>query len=308
VTAPLVTVAVPVYNHAPYIEQCLDSILASSHTELELIIIDDASPDDSAAVVGAWLDKQSRPNLTFVQHRQNCGVVSTLNEAARLARGEFFCPLASDDLMLPDGIRDRVAYLVQHPEKLAVFADCRVIDETGSPLHQSAIEGLFAEAGMRKSLLAWDDLIPYQIVFSWAVAGPVFMCRRQMWEIVGPYDEQLWVEDWDMYLRLAARGALGFVDATVAKYRVHGQSMTGGSRQRTLEVIAQTARKHAAQFRGIQRLRLLATYYHHRGAKSRFRRTLDRLLKRLLTDYTDRAFRRLLSRHPGGRGARRAET
>ena len=224
--APLVSVMVGVYNHERYVVECLDSLARSSYPRLELIVVDDASRDRSAEIVRAWINDHPGLSISFLAHEQNRGFIRSLNEAIALATGEYFCLIAADDAMLPDGIGVRVAYLEKHAKKLAVFGDCHVIDEHGQEIHESGIDGLFSRAGMRKDLLRIDELMPSNIVFYGAGPGPTFMCRSSAFATVGLYDESLQVEDWDMYLRMAATGGLGFVDAYVAKYRRHQVSAT----------------------------------------------------------------------------------
>jgi glycosyltransferase involved in cell wall biosynthesis len=275
IVCPKVSVIVPVYNQVRYVEQTLDSVLACLYPNLELIIIDDASSDGSQLVVHAWCQNHPSCAVTFIEHLSNKGVCKTLNEAIGHARGDYICLLAADDLLLPNGIIDRVRYLEQHPEKLAVFADCRVIDANGDLRYESGIEQLYEQAGMRKNQLAIDELIPSSIVFNWAVPGPVFMCRRDTYNIVGSYDESLIVEDWDMYLRIAAEGKLGFIPEVVAEYRTHSANMCSTRQERIAMDMHSVAKKHIRRFRGANALYLRFTikhyeYIHSTSSLSRF--------------------------------------
>jgi glycosyltransferase involved in cell wall biosynthesis len=260
---PRVTVIVPVYNQAQFVEETLDSVVGTGYPELEIVIVNDASRDGSAEVIANWVRRSPDQQVVFINHERNLGVTKTLNEAIRAARGEYICLLAGDDVLLPNGIADRVRYLREHPRKLAVFADCHVVDRDGTLLHESGIEGLYAAKGMRKEALAIDELMFMNIVFHWAVPGPVFMCRAEAFDVVGPYDESLLMEDWDMYLRLAAVGKLGFVPSYVARYRVHSASMCTTRNERLTQDWFKAARKHAALLRGAGRLRLLAHVKWH---------------------------------------------
>lgn len=268
--APLVSVIVGVYKHAPFVAECLDSIVAGSYPNLELIVIDDASPDDSDAVIRDWLARHPGAPVRHVRHPRNLGVTKSFNEGVRLVRGRYICIIAADDVMMPDGIAVRVAYLAAHPDKLAVFGDCHVIDAGGQPvttrgLDRGGLSNDFArQAGQRKELLAIDELMPFNIVFHWAVPGPVFLCRAETFDVVGPFDETLTIEDWDIYLRIAATGRLGFVDAFVSKYREHGTN--SGARMQDVKRIeaAKVARKNLRRFGPINALRLAAIYAENR--------------------------------------------
>jgi len=241
---PLVSIIVPVYNHESYVAECLDSIILSSYSNVEIIVIDDASSDTSVAAVDRWIEAHREAEVVFRVHAANRGLLATLNEGVGIARGEYIFSLASDDRLLPGGTLARVQFLEERPDLLAVFADCRVIDGAGRQVHASGIEDLYAAHGMRKNALTSPSLIEHAIVFHWAVPGPVLLCRRKAFEIVGLYDETLTVEDWDLYLRLARTKKLGFVDEFVSEYRVHTHcsSMIGG--EGIARSLMKTARKH----------------------------------------------------------------
>src|SRR5581483_729516 len=157
----------------------------------------------------------------------------------------------------------RVRYLAQHPDKLAVFADCEVIDEHGTMLFESGIEGLYSGIGLKKRRLLCERSIASNLVFHWAVPGPVFMCRSEAYRVVGPYDERLKIEDWDMYLRLAAIGRLGFLDDYVARYRWFSGNASHflGTRKQLDQ--AMVARKHIRHLGPINGMRLSAMYLNY---------------------------------------------
>lgn len=226
IVPPLVSVVVGVYNHEQYVEECLDSIVGTSYPNLQILVFDDASTDKSDIIIRNWIGQHPEVNVAYCHHNKNVGLTRSLNGAVRASVGSYFCYISGDDAMLPHGISARVEYLVRDPHKLAVFADCHVVDENGKMIFESAIEGLFGYVGMRKKYLHVDALMPYNIVFTWAVPGPAFMCRKELFNIIGLYDESLMLEDWDMYMRIAFAGRLGFCDAYVAQHRVHAKSVT----------------------------------------------------------------------------------
>ena len=257
---PPVSVLVAVYNHAPFIRECLDSIVAAEYPVLELIIINDASPDGSDEVIRAWLSQHPDLDASYVPHEENRGITKSLNEAVQRAKYPLLCMFAGDDVMLRGSITERVRYLESHPDKLAVFADSHVIDETGRRIFESGIEDFRPEIGMRKRNLRHDDLLLCSVVFNFMVPGPVFMCKRELFEVVGFYDEELLVEDWDMYIRAALAGKLGFLDRFVADYRVHSASMMRQNKRsnRLLPSLLKTIEKNLPRASGLIKLRLIA--------------------------------------------------
>jgi glycosyltransferase involved in cell wall biosynthesis len=258
---PLVSVLVPLYNHARYVRRCLDSILEDGYPRVEILVLDDGSKDDSAALAGGWFEDQEPARIEYFEltSRPNAGVTRTVNELIAKARGDYLVLLASDDYLLPGGISARLEYLQSHPDKLAVFSDCIVVDGSGTKTHESGI-GLYR--GHPENLKN-ADLLAVELIFNWCVPGPGFMAHRGLFERVGLYDESLAVEDWDMYLRILARGLLGFLPRPSAAYRWHGNNSVA-NRAMTLahyDSLMRTAGNHRRSFQGILRFGMLYKYY-----------------------------------------------
>lgn len=221
----LVSVLVPIYNHATYVEACLDSVAAQDYASVELIVIDDGSADASAARVDAWLAKHTDRFVRVVFETQaNAGLVVTLNRLVGLAQGEIIAPIASDDMLLPGALRFRVGVLEANPEALALFTDCTVVDAAGHQLHRSGISGFH---GKDIRLMRNGDLVVSLLLLHFCVPGPVFTARRAAYDPaigVGLYDPEHYPEDLDFYLRLAQTRRLLFQPRATAAYRVHGEN------------------------------------------------------------------------------------
>lgn len=217
------SVLVPAFNHQEYIEGCLDSIAESSYAPLEILVIDDGSTDATYARACNWMENNAhRVKRVAVSRQTNQGITRTLNALISLARGEYISPLGSDDLLVPDGIALRVSVLQDHPEWLAVFGDCSIINCVGRQEAASALDSMYH--AYFPALLD-PRCIARELILRWSVVGPSMLARRAAYDVdigVGLYDERLQVEDRDFYLRLLAINALGFIDKTVARYRVHG--------------------------------------------------------------------------------------
>jgi glycosyltransferase involved in cell wall biosynthesis len=289
----LVTVVVGAFNHERYVVECLDSIVRGTYPNLELVIVDDASVDATKQIVRDWIRDHPQFRTTFLDHTKNLGLSASLNEAIGHAGGEYFCLIAADDVMLPNGVTDRVECLLRQPDKLAVFGDTQVIDETGKLLYESVIEGYFWDHGMRKDALEVDALMPYNIVFHWAVPGPAFMCRMSTFATIGLYDEECIAEDYDVYLRLAARGKLGFCNAYVAQYRKHTGSMTATYFDELQDYLSEAARKNMPAFGIICKLRLCSSWVHLVAERTptRRRKQLLTILHKLLLLVSWRSYR-----------------
>jgi glycosyltransferase involved in cell wall biosynthesis len=222
VNIPLVSIIVPLYNHARYVEATLESFRTEGYPALEVVIIDDGSTDNSFEVARNWL--KAHPNAfknVVLERQENRGITKTLNRLVSLSHGAFITMVASDDLLLPGGIQARLEALQARPDWLAVFGDARMIDQNGATLAESALRKI--NRANKKALLN-DALRTQELLLRWSVPGPVLLTRRSAYNFdqgVGLYNEDIFLEDRDFYLRLLSRNALGFIDTAVAAYRWH---------------------------------------------------------------------------------------
>lgn len=310
-TFPLVSVVIPLYNHAQFIRQCLDSVAEDSYPNKEIVIINDGSRDSSAEIVRQWTSDNpgcAGEGFTFI-NRENRGLTKTLNELVGLARGDMIAVLASDDYLLPGGIAARVTYLEQNPDKLAVFADCMLVDYDGTLTEASGLSDLHDG---RIQHLNSPGLISYEIVFNWCVPGPVFMARKTAFAVVGGYDESIAVEDWDFYLKLVSRDLLGFIDRYVAAYRIRpeelNQSGTVLQHISFNEAMFHTVSNNLPRFSGLRKAYLLAEKVKYFGILERLRgnaspvsflaRKAGRIMTKLLAAVYNMWARSLLSAAP----------
>lgn len=217
--APLVTVIALCYNHQRFLLETLESIRAQTFRDFELIVTDDASRDESPAMISAWL-AEHRPDATFIRHTQNAGLCRTLNEALARARGSYICMIATDDVWEPERLELHMAAFSEQPESVAlVYSDVTQMDEQGQPLPANFIAhhrpGLTPPSGKLFSTLVDGNFIP-------AMAASI---RRSAIVALGGYDERLTYEDYDMWLRLSERFDAVFCPGLVARYRIVGSSL-----------------------------------------------------------------------------------
>jgi len=220
---PLVSVLIPAFNHERFVQRCLDSVLEDPYPAKEIIIIDDGSTDRTAERIADWLTRHGHELRVEYVQRGNRGISATLNELAARARGEFLRLGASDDYLLPGGTEAQVRYLLSHPLKRAVIGDSVVVDAQGNKLHDSGMRDLHRAD---KRLYDSAEGIKRAVISQWAVGGPVAMLRKSALETADRWTEGLRIDDWDFFLRLAACGALGFIDVSVCAYRLHGGNVS----------------------------------------------------------------------------------
>ncbi|KQQ71601.1 glycosyl transferase [Xanthomonas sp. Leaf131] len=267
---PLVSVLIPAFNHARFVQRCLDSVLEDPYPCKEIVIIDDGSSDSTGEKIAQWIATHGhRLPVQFVQ-RDNRGVAATLNELALRARGDYLRLGASDDYLLAGGLDAQVRYLRAHPQKLAVIGDACVVDQHGQLLHGSAMRDLHrVDTGLYRS----ESGIRRAVIQQWAVSGAVALLRRSAFDARTGWDESLRIEDWDFFLRLAARNALGFIDVPVCAYRLHGDNLSKTANVRArianLSESRQVALRCAELFEAAERT-LLRAQAHYIAAKVAF--------------------------------------
>lgn len=208
---PLVSVVIPSYNHAPYVEATIGSALSQSLSDLELIIIDDGSEDDSVACIQHIMDQRGDCRVRLIT-RENRGLPRTLNEGLVMARGKYFAYLGSDDLWEPDKVEKQVLAMESAGRHVgASFTDCFLIDSAGQRLDR-----LGRQYGYRGGDI-YHDLV--QMAFH--PPSPTNLFVREKLIAVGGFNEDIPVEDRDVWLRLARHYSVIYVPEPLASFRVH---------------------------------------------------------------------------------------
>lgn len=240
--SPLVSAVVLCYNHAAFVRECLEGVKAQNYPNLELIINDDASRDDSVSVIEDWLKENSGIRCRFLRHQANQGLCRSLNNALALTTGKYFCGIAADDVWLPGKLINQVALLERLPDKVGVvFSDALRIDENGEPLPPS-----FLEATMRNCQLTAipEGNIHLALWRANFVAPMTTLIRRECFGRVGVFDESKFAEDWDMWLRLSRCYEFAYVPEPCAKYRKVTTSICNAQLDRLLDDENHTCLKH----------------------------------------------------------------
>lgn len=208
---PLVTVIIASYNHARYIEASINSVINQTYKNIELLVVDDGSKDDSPAVLER-LQQQHGFDLRF---QANQGLARTLNDAIARAKGDLIVPFGSDDIMLPHRIATQVEYMNGKPEVGICSANIETIDQDGNVM--GAREQRNRNLPFRR--LDFDDL------FLDRKPGPMaatLMLRREALEKVGGFNAEIRLED--VYIELSIARAGYFIDVlgeVLAQYRDH---------------------------------------------------------------------------------------
>ncbi|QDU42783.1 Putative glycosyltransferase EpsE [Symmachiella dynata] len=237
-SAPEISVILPVYNAERYIAKAVESILAQTFGDFEFLIVDDGSTDGSLSILQSIADRDSR---IVLRSRENKGYVVTLNEMLAEARGDFIARMDADDIALPERFEKQMRFLARHDDILAVGTAQLWIDPQDRPLRRFT-PPLKHEDIDAAHLQKGEGMICH----------PSVLMRREAIEAVGEYDENLYgAEDLDLWLRLAEVGRLANMDEVLIQYRFHSQKVGWLQKDRQVRS-AITAMQSAAQRRGEQ--------------------------------------------------------
>jgi glycosyltransferase involved in cell wall biosynthesis len=208
---PAVTVIIPTYNRAHFLFDSVRSVLDQTFDDLELIVVDDGSTDDTDELLATIDDPRLR--TLKLEHR---GISAAVNAGIRIARGRYVARQDSDDIWLPDLLATLVSLLDSRPDVGFVYARCEETDAELNPL------GKFRG---RPPRFPDDSLL--SLLYADCTCNITIVARRFCFDEAGPYDESLEIhEDWDMWLRVAKRHAMAFVDRPLALVRLHDGNIT----------------------------------------------------------------------------------
>jgi len=218
---PQVSVIIPAYNQGSYLAEAVESVLAQTYSNWEIIIVDDGSTDDTAVVAQSFSDARIR----YV-YQENRGLSGARNTGIRHANGQCLTYLDADDRFLAQKLELLVKKLQEDATLGFVAGQAVPIDE-----HGNQIGKVFKKR-------------PPENPAHWLLGNPLhvgsMMVRRSWQERVGYFDENLRsYEDWDMWLRLARAGCqMGWIPRSVSQYRFHRQQMTRNGKQMTEATMA----------------------------------------------------------------------
>ncbi len=200
----LVSVVIPAYNAERTIHDTIESVLAQTYREIEVIVVDDGSTDDTAREVAAFADR------TRYVHQTNAGAAAARNSGIAIARGDYLALLDADDLWLPEKLERQLAFLAVHPEVGAVQCGARFVDRALRTLE------------IRRCRHVADPLWEVLHFRNLPAFLSALLMRRSCLERVGPFDTSLVIlEEWDMAIKTARSCGLAGLPEPLVLYRVH---------------------------------------------------------------------------------------
>jgi glycosyltransferase involved in cell wall biosynthesis len=203
---PLVSIVLPTYNGSRYLSEAIESCAQQTYSHWELIIVDDASVDETPQIIAHWTKQDSR--IRSLRNKTNCKLPNALNTGFATANGDLLTWTSDDNKYRPNALATMVNFLENNSEVDLVYSDFSKIDEQGQVIDQICVAD------------------PQQLAVVNCVQGS-FIYRRTVYESIGGYDEGLrLVEDWDYWLRTLRDFELAPLHQDLYEYRSHAESLT----------------------------------------------------------------------------------
>lgn len=212
----LVTVGIALYNHENYIVKCLESVVKQSFYNIELIVIDDGSSDNSFEIAKKYLDNQDFNKNYKIYTQPNKGMCNTLNEIAQQAKGKYISFIGSDDYWMSNKIEQQVLFLENNPDVALVHSNSIKVDKYNNEIG-------FLDYSLKKNS---GKLFKSIIFGKGGINTPSHLYRTEIYSEIGYYDSTLKFEDTDFWLRLTKIYNVGFINESHTYYRWHGQNLS----------------------------------------------------------------------------------
>jgi alpha-1,3-rhamnosyltransferase len=246
----VVSVLVPLYNHAKTIERSLASVLLSDCSHIELIVCDDASTDRSFETAVAWIGAHEHhfESTRVLRNPRNLGITGNVNRLVGMAAGEFVTFLGSDDELPARSVDLQRACLQARLDIDFVFANCGTIDSESRRVKGKVVNDRRARMLRRPACATFD------IVFNWSLAWTRLFARRAACLRLGPYLSEHSFEDRWCTLKIAQTGRLDYLHEVVYLYRLRPRSGTAGiDQERVLRDLRDVERRAVAESSGLLR-------------------------------------------------------
>ncbi len=208
---PQVSVIIPTYNYGHFIKEAIMSVLSQSYSDLEVIVVDDGSTDETSSIISSVKDSR----ISYI-YQENQGLASARNSGIEIASGEYIGFLDADDIWMPNKLELQLSRFKKRSDVGLIYTGYEVIDDSGTYIVT------------RKAHKSEGDLIS-QLILGNIVSGSATtsLVRRKCFDKAGLFDKTLLsCEDWDMWLRIAQFADFDCIDQPLAKIRLHGSNIT----------------------------------------------------------------------------------
>ncbi len=218
---PLISIVLPIYNGEKYMRQSIDSVLAQTYINWELLIIDDGSTDRTASIATEYTTKDAR--IHYYKNPKNLRLPKTLNRGFSLAHGDYLTWTSDDNYYYPTALEVMYRTLQQQNQEFA-SASCDVIDADGK-----IVECIMVNDFARKTIVGSNPV------------GACFLYSRKVYETIGEYNPELaLVEDFDYWQRICMKFEPACISEKLYAYRWHDGALTSTAKKETFNQALQT--------------------------------------------------------------------
>lgn len=224
---PLVSVICLCYNHERFVAESIHSVFAQTYPNLEVILVDDQSTDNSRRVISGLLERY--PSMKYLPLERNAGNCTAFNRGFALSSGAYIVDFSADDVLLPDRLTKQVALFETLDQSFGVvFTDVEYMDENGKPLY-THVENL-----CRRKLIASvpEGDIYKDLIQSYFVSSPSMLVRREVFQKLQGYDETLAYEDFDFFIRSSRYYRYAFLNEVLTRVRKVSHSLSARAYRR----------------------------------------------------------------------------
>lgn len=218
----LVTIICLCYNQQEFVLESLDSVINQDYKNIELIIVDDCSTDNSKSIIENWL--ADNPDISLIANTTNLGITKAFNQALQLANGDYIIDLAADDILVPNCVRLQInAFENSHYKNLGVvYGNAALITEKG------LFHSYYFDVGSDKKAIqkrATGDIYQSILAGGNSICSVSSMIKKTVFDTLNGYDENLAYEDLDFWIRAARVYDFDFIDSILIKKRMVTNSM-----------------------------------------------------------------------------------
>jgi glycosyltransferase involved in cell wall biosynthesis len=217
-----IDVFIPCYNYGHFLSQCVNSVLGQAGVDARVLVIDDASPDNTPEVAAALA--QEDPRVTVIRHTTNKGHINTYNEGIEWASADYMLLLSADDYLLPGALSRAAGLMDAHPEVGFTFGNVIELSDDGNETPTKSIIEPTNGSGGR--ILEGREFIELSGAGNLVATCTAVVCTELQKRLGGYRHELPHTGDMEMWLRFAAHASVGFISAYQGVYRLHRANMS----------------------------------------------------------------------------------
>jgi glycosyltransferase involved in cell wall biosynthesis len=212
---PKISLIIPTYNCASYLKRCIISALEQTYDNMEIIVVDDGSTDNTKNIVQSFGD-----SVHYI-YQENRGLAGARNTGIKASKGQYLAFLDADDCFDKENIKVKTSYLEEHPQIDWVFSDWDEVDEEGNFLARGSIKWSYAKKQLKDRLFE-------ELIYNRNFISPVtIMIKKAAMEKAGYFDpDVICQEDWDLWLRISLKHPAHYIDKVLVHVLIRPDSLS----------------------------------------------------------------------------------